>query len=664
MRRFLRLAAGFAGLLLLALPVRAAELSVASVAPARHTLAPRTTTVAVVFDRAVDPASVGAGSFRVFGRWSGPAPGNVAFSADGLTLSFTPDESFSAGETVTVTLSNALLALDASPLRSSGFSWQFQIEAIPSLRRFRELDTFSNRTPGAGTTRIYGANASDFDDDGFLDLATINEDSSDVRVFLNRGDGSGTFEDFLPPATIGSHASPNESADFDNDGITDLAVASVDGNGVWILLGNGDGSFQTGQVITVGSEPHGVGVLDVDGDGDTDVVATNHGSNNLALAINDGSGVFGAASFFEGGVTGEYGLAVGDANEDGLLDLVVAGREGEHLRAVFANGDGSFSPAAAAHSSGGRAWVLTLADVNTDGHLDASTANGFDNSGSILIGAGDGSFGVPALMATGGVTVSTDLGDLDGDGDADWVLSIFGSKAWRLYTNDGSGVFAFDQEWTSPGNASCAVLYDADNDGDVDMAVTDEIADVVVLLDNLNAVPCSPAPQVCRAPVAPGKARIEARNDPDPAKEKLKFSWGAGAATPVAELGDPLGLDGWSLCLYDAGALFWEGALPAGGVCGVDKPCWKSTGKGFQYKDKHALPDGMNAASLKGNPADGKPKAGAKGKGVALGLADFSALTGPLDAQLQRADGGLCLGATFSAPFDKQKATRFKARSD
>jgi hypothetical protein len=175
MRRFLRLAAGFAGLLLLALPVRAAELSVASVAPARHTLAPRTTTLAVVFDRAVDPASVGAGS------------------------------------------------------------------------------------------------------------------------------------------------------------------------------------FQTGQVITVGSEPHGVGVLDVDGDGDTDVVATNHGSNNLALAINDGSGVFGAASFFEGGVTGEYGLAVGDANEDGLLDLVVAGREGEHLRAVFANGDGSFSPAAAAHSSGGRA---------------------------------------------------------------------------------------------------------------------------------------------------------------------------------------------------------------------------------------------------------------------------------------------------------------------
>jgi hypothetical protein len=479
MRGFLRPVAWFAGLWLLAFPVRAAELSVVNVAPARHTLAPRTTAVAVVFDRAVDPASVDSGSIRVFGRWSGPAPGEFAFSADGLTLTFTPDDPFSAGETVTVTLANTLLALDASPLRSGGFTWQFQIAAIPSLRRFRELDRFSNRTPGAGVTRIYGANASDFDDDGFLDLATINEETADVRVFLNRGDASGTFEDFLPPATIGPHASPNESADFDNDGVTDLAVASVDGNGVWILLGNGDGSFQSGQAIAVGMEPHGLGVLDVDGDGDTDVVAANHGSNNLALAINDGSGVFGAASFFEGGVTGEYGMAVGDANEDGFLDLVVGGREGEHLRALFGNGDGSFTPAAAAHDIGGRAWVVTLADVNADGHLDASTANSFDNSGSILIGAGDGSFGAPALTATGGVTVSTDLGDLDGDGDPDWVLSIFGTKAWRLYSNDGSGVFTFDQEWTSPGNASCAVLYDADNDGDVDMAVTDEIADVV-----------------------------------------------------------------------------------------------------------------------------------------------------------------------------------------
>ncbi len=83
MRGFLRPAAWFAGLLLLALPLRAAEFSVVNAAPARQTPAPGSAAVAVVFDCAVDPAGVDSGSVRVFGRWSGPAPGEFAFSADG-----------------------------------------------------------------------------------------------------------------------------------------------------------------------------------------------------------------------------------------------------------------------------------------------------------------------------------------------------------------------------------------------------------------------------------------------------------------------------------------------------------------------------------------------------------------------------------------------------
>jgi hypothetical protein len=76
--------------------------------------------------------------------------------------------------------------------------------------------------------------------------------------------------------------------------------------------------------------------------------------------------------------------------------------------------------------------------------------------------------------------LATDLGDLDGDGDLDWLTSSF-SGDWFVFTNNGSGTFTFDQEFLAPQAASCAVLVDIDNDADLDLALIDELADVVIL---------------------------------------------------------------------------------------------------------------------------------------------------------------------------------------
>jgi hypothetical protein len=465
--------------------LRAQEsLRIIAVQPAALSAVGRLASITVDFDRPVAPLSIHRSSFRAFGRGSGAVSGEFTFANGDRTVTLTPGRPFSAGETVLVNLCRDVMGADGTFLRSAGFAWQFGIRTSPASREFEEIDVLHNRTTPDARTRIYGAMASDLNGDGFLDLTTVNEVSADLRVFLSRADGSGNFLDDLPPVPIGPEASPNEPADFDNDGNVDVCVSAADDASIWIALGSGDGTFASLQEVEVGGTPYGIAVLDADGDADLDVASANNGSDNLALLVNDGRGSFGEPAFFEGGVDGEYGLAAGDMDGDGITDLVTGGRDGRRINVLLGTGGGAFLPAADDQSTGGLTWVVALGDLNGDGKLDATTANSTSGNGAALLGNGDGTFGPPELVETGAHNASTDVGDLDGDGDLDWVLSNFGGGFWRLYTNDGEGNFTFDQEFTATSNPSCAILLDLDNDGDLDMALTDEIADEVVLMEN------------------------------------------------------------------------------------------------------------------------------------------------------------------------------------
>ena len=232
-------------IILVAVAAPAADLLVMSTNPPRNLAAAPTTTVSITFDRAVQTSSITADTFRVFGRATGTASGPFTFSNGNATVTLTPSTPFAAGEVVLVNLSHDILAADLTPLRAAGFAYQFRITSQPASLMFTEIETKSTRDPpGTVGTRIYGAMAADLDNDGYADLTTVNEDSADLRVFLNKADGTGMFDPFLtPPLPIGVESSPNEPADFDNDGNVDIAVASTDENSVWIALGNGDGTF-------------------------------------------------------------------------------------------------------------------------------------------------------------------------------------------------------------------------------------------------------------------------------------------------------------------------------------------------------------------------------------------------------------------------------------
>ncbi|MCL4870922.1 MAG: VCBS repeat-containing protein [Anaerolineae bacterium] len=467
--------------------VSAGELQIIAISPPPRSLAAATTApISLTFNQPVNPATINSHTFWAFGKWSGTAAGSYNFTNGNQTVSLIPNRPFSAGEQVMVIVSHHVQAQDGSPMRQAGYSFQFWTAAAATDLQFEIIDTIEVRTLPNQSTRAYGGVATDFNGDGWLDLSIINEDSADVRVFLNKADGSGLFDPFLqPPTPVNWQASPNEPSDFNRDGHADIAIANISTNSITVLLGNGDGTF-TSQEITVGTAPRGIAVLDVDGDGDIDIVNTNSGgSGNMSVLLNNGHGVFGPPTFFEGGANREWGLAAADMNEDGILDLVIGTyATPSYILIQTGNGDGTFT-LSHTQSAGGPVWMLNASDVNGDGHEDVAVANSGSNTGSILLGNGDGTAAAPTSFPTDVYTIATDLGDIDGDGDLDWVTSSF-SGDWQLFLNDGSGHFTLHHAFTSPENASCAILFDFDNDGDLDLALIDETADKVILVRNNN----------------------------------------------------------------------------------------------------------------------------------------------------------------------------------
>src|SRR2546427_1616072 len=109
---------------------------------------------------------------------------------------------------------------------------------------------------------------SDFNSDGIPDLAVANNYSGGVSVLLGFGDG--TFQTSINTG-LAAAGYRLAAADFNSDGRPDLAVVDYGSGTASLLLGKGDGTFKTPVSYAVGTKPASVVSADLHGDGKSDL---------------------------------------------------------------------------------------------------------------------------------------------------------------------------------------------------------------------------------------------------------------------------------------------------------------------------------------------------------------------------------------------------------
>lgn len=311
----------------------------------------------------------------------------------------------------------------------------------------------------------YELHSVDLDQDGLLDIIGSGGSSFQASIFFN--EGNLTFQHKLLSGYVYRSTSLNTS-DLDCDGDLDVLTTSRDDNKIGWHENLGNGRMTCQSIITeLALMPSTIETFDIDNDGDKDIVYGSYNYDNICYMENLGNFQFGPIQVITTLTDGLIKISGGDINNDGWIDLISTS-SGDDKAAYYLNlGGTGFGPQQLISTTINSPAGISVSDYDNDGHNDIAIlgASGNFNFGWFK-NLGNGTFS-PIIYFQGSLNSGEDIfsEDIDEDGDLD-IIAPATTSLITIYRNEGNGTFGPPQQLTGTGGYSGEMdMIDMNMDG-------------------------------------------------------------------------------------------------------------------------------------------------------------------------------------------------------